>query len=69
MEYCTVLVLYVGKIFGLEYNNDLMICCVYIIYTIVIRDNTYIMKIIIVFLCTMMVIAEGQSVVIIKLRK
>ena len=30
-----MLVLYVGKRFGLEYNNTLMKCCVYIIYTIV----------------------------------
>ena len=43
MEYCTILVLYVGKRFGLEYNNNLMICCVYIIYTIVICDSMYIM--------------------------
>ena len=44
MKYCTILVLYVRKRFGLEYNNNL-ICFVYIIYTIVICDSTYIMKI------------------------
>ena len=45
MEYCIILVLFVGKRFGLKYNDNLMKCCVYIIYTIVICDSTYIMKI------------------------
>ena len=45
MGYFIILILYVGKRFGLEYNNNLMKCCVYIIYAIVICDNTYIMKI------------------------
>ena len=38
-------VLYVGKRFGQEYNNGLLKCCVNIIYTIVIYDSIYIMKI------------------------
>ena len=33
MEYCTILVSYVRKRFGLVYNNDLM-KCLYIIYDI-----------------------------------
>ena len=45
MKYCTMLVLYVGKRFGQEYNNNLMKFCVYIIYTIFIYDSMDIMKI------------------------
>ena len=45
MEYCTIFVLYVEKRFGLEYNNNLMKCCVYIICKIIFWDSTYIMKI------------------------
>ena len=64
-----MLVLYLGKRIGLGYNNKLMKCCVNIIYTIVIFDSTCVMKImkgvtIIVHLCTMMIITEEQSVVI-----
>ena len=44
MEYYTVFVLYVRKRFGLEYNNILMKCSVYIIYTVVICDSMCIMK-------------------------
>ena len=40
-----MLVLYLGKGIGLEYNNKLMKCCVNIIYTIVICDSTCVMKI------------------------
>ena len=39
-----MLVLYLGKRIGLGYNNELMKCCVNIIYTIVIFDSTYVMK-------------------------
>ena len=45
MEYWTILVLYVGKRFGQEYNNKLMKCCGYIIYSIDIYDSKCIMKI------------------------
>ena len=40
-----MLVLYEGKRFELEYKNNLMKYCVYIIYILVICDSTYIMKI------------------------
>ena len=39
-----MLVLYLGKRIGLEYNK-LMKCCINIIYTIVICDSTWVMKI------------------------
>ena len=45
MDYCTMLVLYLGKRFRLEYNDKLMKCCVNIIYIIVICDSTCVMKI------------------------
>ena len=45
MDYCTMLVLYLGKRIGLEYYNKLMKCCVNIIHTIVICVSTYVMKI------------------------
>ena len=45
MEYSAMLVLYVRKRFRLEYNDNMMKCCVYIMYTLVICDITYIMKI------------------------
>ena len=66
MKYCTILVLYIGKRFSVEYHNNLMICGVYIIYIIVIRDSTYIIKIMkgvmtIMFLCTIMIITEKQK--------
>ena len=44
MEIRTILVLYIGKRFGLEYNHNLMICCVYIIYTIVSEGVTIIVS-------------------------
>ena len=70
MECCTILVLYVGKRFEPECDNNLMKCCVYImyIYTIAICENNEGVTII-VFLRTMMIITEEQRVVIIKLRK
>ena len=40
-----MLVLYVGMRFGLKYNNKLMKCCIYIIYTIVVCDSSYLIKI------------------------
>ena len=40
-----MLVLYLGEKIGLGYNDKLMKCCVNIIYTIVIFDNTSILDI------------------------